>query len=66
MNTGYGRTGNLLAVKTDVCLNDRCQGRESKSFEREAGAEYGGNMQLSKLAGLERAAAVVLAVAMVK
>ena len=55
MHTGYGRTRNLLAVKTDARLNDRCRGQESKAFEREAGAECLENMQLSRLAGLERA-----------
>jgi hypothetical protein len=31
MNTSYGRIRNLLAVKTDVCLNDRRRGQEPKA-----------------------------------
>jgi len=44
MHTGYGRTRNLLAVKTDVRLNDRCQGQEPKALreklERNVWREY--------------------------
>ena len=44
MNTSYGRIRNLLAVKTDVCLNDRCRGQESKALreklERNVWREY--------------------------
>lgn len=67
MHTGYGRTRNLLAVKTDVRLNDRCRGQESKDLreelERNVWREYAA---IQTLQVWKEQAAVVLAVAMAK
>ena len=66
MHTGYGRTRNLLVVKTDVRLNDRCRGQESKVLREKLERIAWRICSYPDLQDWKEQAAVVLAVAMAK
>jgi hypothetical protein len=65
-HTGYGRTRNLLAVKTDVRLNDRFRGQESKALREKLERIVWRICSYLDLQVWKAQAAVVLAVAMAK